>query len=172
MLVFWVVTPCGLVGRYLHFRRTNCLHLQPWRLRQDVPLKSRYLPTSPHDVTDQKTNIDISPPWEPLILYSSSSYSLLSPLFCSFYIFSFSFLVLSPPFHRILLLLLLTYILALRRFFSLAYSTVRALVDTNFPIMQLGPHSGWSLPHPLSTSRLIVFSKPDMNIEWRRNSIY
>jgi hypothetical protein len=28
MLVFWVVTPCGLVGRYKRFAGTNCLHFQ------------------------------------------------------------------------------------------------------------------------------------------------
>jgi hypothetical protein len=44
MLVFWVVTPCGLGGR--------CQNLG-----------GRYyfnLPTSPHGVTSQKTNIDIN----------------------------------------------------------------------------------------------------------------
>jgi hypothetical protein len=48
-LVFWVVKPCGLVGRYQCFSETYCLHLQPWR----------YLPTRPHGITAQKTNIDI-----------------------------------------------------------------------------------------------------------------
>jgi hypothetical protein len=28
MLVFWIVTPCGLVGRYQRFGGTYCLHLQ------------------------------------------------------------------------------------------------------------------------------------------------
>jgi hypothetical protein len=28
MLVFWVVTPCGLVGRYQRFEGTYSLHLQ------------------------------------------------------------------------------------------------------------------------------------------------
>jgi hypothetical protein len=51
MLVFWVVTPCGLLGRYQRFRGTYCLHLQP--------MKCWYLPTSPHGVTTQKTNTDI-----------------------------------------------------------------------------------------------------------------
>jgi hypothetical protein len=37
MLFFWVVTPCGLVGRYKRFGGTYCLHLQ-----------GKYLPTSPH----------------------------------------------------------------------------------------------------------------------------
>jgi hypothetical protein len=31
MLVFRVVTPCGLVGKYKHFGETNCLHLQGWK---------------------------------------------------------------------------------------------------------------------------------------------
>jgi hypothetical protein len=29
ILVFWVVTQCGLVGRYQRFGGTYCLHLQP-----------------------------------------------------------------------------------------------------------------------------------------------
>jgi hypothetical protein len=29
MLLFWVVTPCGIVGRYQRFGWTCCLHLQP-----------------------------------------------------------------------------------------------------------------------------------------------
>jgi hypothetical protein len=49
VLVFWVVKPCGLAGRYHRFGGTYCLHLQGWR---------RCLPTSPHGVTTHKTNID------------------------------------------------------------------------------------------------------------------
>lgn len=30
MLVSWVVTTCGVVGRYQRFRGTDCLHLQNW----------------------------------------------------------------------------------------------------------------------------------------------
>jgi hypothetical protein len=41
MLVFWVVMSCGLVGRYQRFRGTYC-----W-----------YLPTDPHSIVMQKTNI-------------------------------------------------------------------------------------------------------------------
>jgi hypothetical protein len=41
MLLFWVVTPCGLIGR--------CHYVSP---------KLWYLPTSPHGVTTQKNNID------------------------------------------------------------------------------------------------------------------
>jgi hypothetical protein len=33
MLVFWVIKPCGLVGRYQHFGGTYCLHRQGWRWR-------------------------------------------------------------------------------------------------------------------------------------------
>jgi hypothetical protein len=40
--VFWVATPCGLVGRW----------------RQYVHLKLWYLRTSPHSITTQKTNIN------------------------------------------------------------------------------------------------------------------
>jgi hypothetical protein len=29
-LFFWVVTSCGLIGRYQHFRETYCLHRQGW----------------------------------------------------------------------------------------------------------------------------------------------
>jgi hypothetical protein len=52
VLFFWVLMLCGLVGRYLRFGGTYCLHPQ----RQYVSLK-RYLPTSPHGVTSQKNNI-------------------------------------------------------------------------------------------------------------------
>jgi hypothetical protein len=36
MLVFWVVIPCVLVGRYRHFGGTYCLHLQGYRWMQYV----------------------------------------------------------------------------------------------------------------------------------------
>jgi hypothetical protein len=51
VLVFWVVTPCGLVGRYQQFGGTCCLHI--------LPLKYWYLCTHPHVITDQKTSIDM-----------------------------------------------------------------------------------------------------------------
>jgi hypothetical protein len=35
MLVLWVVTSCGLVGRYRRFGRTCCLHFQGWSHRID-----------------------------------------------------------------------------------------------------------------------------------------
>jgi hypothetical protein len=58
-LVFWVVTPCGLVGRYQRFGGTHCHHLQHFgRLLQYVPPKRWYIPTSPHGVTTQKTSIN------------------------------------------------------------------------------------------------------------------
>jgi hypothetical protein len=34
LLVFRVVTPCGLAGRYQHFGGTYCPHLQSWKWRQ------------------------------------------------------------------------------------------------------------------------------------------
>jgi uncharacterized membrane protein YqjE len=51
MLVIWVVTPCGLVGRYQRFGQTYCLHLQvciitiAWRWEQSQILKSRLYET-------------------------------------------------------------------------------------------------------------------------------
>jgi hypothetical protein len=36
MLLFWVVTSCGLVGKYQRFGETYCLQLQGWRWRQYV----------------------------------------------------------------------------------------------------------------------------------------
>jgi hypothetical protein len=45
MMFFWVVTPCGPIGRYQCFRETYCLHLQDFSLD---------LPTSSHSVTTQK----------------------------------------------------------------------------------------------------------------------
>jgi hypothetical protein len=41
------------------FQRNIGLNLQPWRWRQYVHPKRWYLPTNPHYVTAQKTNIDI-----------------------------------------------------------------------------------------------------------------
>jgi hypothetical protein len=58
-LVFWVVTQCGLVGRYQRFGGTYCLHLQPWRWMQYVSPKRFYRLTSPHGATTQNINIDI-----------------------------------------------------------------------------------------------------------------
>jgi hypothetical protein len=50
MSVFWVVTPCGLVGRCQRFEKTHCLHLQGLSfLRNSV---------SPHGITNQN-KIDI-----------------------------------------------------------------------------------------------------------------
>jgi hypothetical protein len=52
MSVFWVVTQCGLAGRYQRFGETYCL------LYAGVPLKRWHLPTSPHGTATQKTDID------------------------------------------------------------------------------------------------------------------
>jgi hypothetical protein len=57
MLVFRVVTPCGLVGRYQRFGKTHSL--QPWRWREYVSPKRWYLLASTHRTTTQKTNIDV-----------------------------------------------------------------------------------------------------------------
>jgi hypothetical protein len=43
--MFWVVTPCRLVGRFQRFGETYCIHLSS--------SKCWYLPTSPHGVTKQ-----------------------------------------------------------------------------------------------------------------------
>jgi hypothetical protein len=51
MVVFQVVTPCGLVGRYQCFGRTYCLHIQ------SKSLVSAYKST---DVITHKTNTDRS----------------------------------------------------------------------------------------------------------------
>jgi hypothetical protein len=52
MLFFWVVTTCGLVGRYQRFGETYCLHLQLWRVRTS---------SQPRITTTES-----SPPSEPL----------------------------------------------------------------------------------------------------------
>jgi hypothetical protein len=53
-LFFWVVAQCGLAGRYQRLRETFSFHFQGcWK--QYFPPKLLYLPTSPHDVTTQKT---------------------------------------------------------------------------------------------------------------------
>jgi hypothetical protein len=45
MLVFWILTPCGLIGRYQHLGGTNCLDLQGCT-------------TSAYVVITEKTNIN------------------------------------------------------------------------------------------------------------------
>jgi hypothetical protein len=49
MLVFWVKSPCGLIGRYQRFGGTYCPHLQG----------HFYLLTSPHGVTTQNNVITV-----------------------------------------------------------------------------------------------------------------
>jgi hypothetical protein len=44
-------------------------NILPLSSGQYVPLKHWYLPISPHGIVTQKTNIDISPLWEPQISY-------------------------------------------------------------------------------------------------------
>jgi hypothetical protein len=45
IVIFWVMTPCTLVGRYQSFGGTYCLHLQCGRRRQCIPPKRWYPPT-------------------------------------------------------------------------------------------------------------------------------
>jgi hypothetical protein len=57
--VFWDVTLCSLEGKYKHFRRSSCLHLQDTRIctegrGQQVPPKCWYLSTRLRSVTSQK----------------------------------------------------------------------------------------------------------------------
>jgi hypothetical protein len=59
MFVFWVVTPCGLVGRYQCFGEKTLPPSSAPEMKAYVPSKRWYLPTSPHGVITQKTNIDI-----------------------------------------------------------------------------------------------------------------
>jgi hypothetical protein len=54
MLFFWLVMPCGLVGRYQRLGGD-----QPWKWGRYFPPNRFHLPPSPHGVTTQKTNIDI-----------------------------------------------------------------------------------------------------------------
>jgi hypothetical protein len=59
VLVFWVITPCGLASRYQHFG-TYCLHLH-WTsaLKMEAVCSfEAYLPTCTHGVKTRKTNID------------------------------------------------------------------------------------------------------------------
>jgi hypothetical protein len=37
MLVFWVVSPCGLIGRYQSFGGTYCIHFSPEYNKKDIP---------------------------------------------------------------------------------------------------------------------------------------
>jgi hypothetical protein len=59
MLVFWVLTSCGLVGT--NVLEEYCHHLKARRWRHCVSPKRWYLSASSHGVTSQMTNIDIWP---------------------------------------------------------------------------------------------------------------
>jgi hypothetical protein len=60
LLVFWAVTSSRLGDGYQRFGDKYRFHLQGWRHKQHVSPKRRYLSTSLHGVTIQKTFIDIS----------------------------------------------------------------------------------------------------------------
>jgi len=53
VLIFWVVTPYGFVGKYQLYEGTYCFHLHGWRWKQYVSPSGWYLSTSPHGVTTQ-----------------------------------------------------------------------------------------------------------------------
>jgi hypothetical protein len=36
--IFWILSPCRLVGRYRHLRGTWCLHLQGWSVERRIGL--------------------------------------------------------------------------------------------------------------------------------------
>jgi hypothetical protein len=57
IMVFWIVTPCSLILKYLCSRGTCCLHLQEGdgRWRQQVISKCWYLSAELHSITFQKT---------------------------------------------------------------------------------------------------------------------
>jgi hypothetical protein len=58
MLLFWVLTPCRLVGRYItNVSERESFHLEPWRLSQDVSPERWYLSTSLHGVKTQDTTV-------------------------------------------------------------------------------------------------------------------
>jgi hypothetical protein len=57
-LIFWAVTPCGLVMRFKRFGTIYGLHLREWRpWRQCVSPKCWYLPVNPHGITIYTTKI-------------------------------------------------------------------------------------------------------------------
>jgi hypothetical protein len=67
-MLFWVVTPCRLVGRHERFGETYCLHLQDVTTQKNIiiiltaertsDLTTTYKSTR-RDVTTQKITIDI-----------------------------------------------------------------------------------------------------------------
>jgi hypothetical protein len=59
MVIFRVVTPCGLVGGYQRFGGTYCLYLQSSKWTQYVHLKLGYPHSSPYGVTTQNITIGI-----------------------------------------------------------------------------------------------------------------
>jgi hypothetical protein len=64
MLVFWVVTPCGLQGRYQRFEGTYCLHHQSWSQSSILlPNVGIYLEVRTALQPRRPTSTS-SPPWE------------------------------------------------------------------------------------------------------------
>jgi hypothetical protein len=56
-MLFWVKSPCGLIGSSQQFEDVCHLHLQPWRWRQHASPKRWLLPTNPHgDLTQKSIN--------------------------------------------------------------------------------------------------------------------
>jgi hypothetical protein len=76
MMIFWIVTPCRLAGRYQRFREAYCLHRHCWRWRQHVSPNCWYLPASPHGITTQKITIAVfTGPTHSCISTSRAGYS-------------------------------------------------------------------------------------------------
>jgi hypothetical protein len=57
MLVFWVVTPCGLVGRYQRFGETYCLLLQGLTFVSTCKSTRRYNPEDQHRYLHRRENL-------------------------------------------------------------------------------------------------------------------
>jgi hypothetical protein len=66
MLIFWVVTPCGLEGRYQRLGGTYCLHLQDCLNMEAVfyseTLIITHMTTLPHNPEDHNPQINLSSP--------------------------------------------------------------------------------------------------------------
>jgi hypothetical protein len=64
VVVFWVVTPCGLVGGQQRFVGTCCLNVQPWRWKQYVtPFKSTrcHNPEDDHGLLHRRRDLKSRP---------------------------------------------------------------------------------------------------------------
>jgi hypothetical protein len=63
VLVFWALTPCGLVGKYQRFGGIYCLHLQGCFIHRPISKdKNSIINSFGHDILNQESSSTRGPP--------------------------------------------------------------------------------------------------------------